>query len=91
MSKLTDDEIVEKLKALSGWSLEDRQIAKQYSFKDFKLAMAFVVRVALHAEQLDHHPDILIRYNKVFLRLITHSAGGLTEKDFNLAKIIDTQ
>ena len=74
---------------LSGWELKDGQISKLYKFKDFLEAMVFVSRVAQLAEAQDHHPDILIRYNKVTLTLSTHSAGGLTEKDFALARLID--
>ena len=72
-----------------GWELKAAEIAKLYKFKDFKEAMGFVNRVADLAEEADHHPDILIRYNKVTLTLSTHSAGGLTEKDFQLARKID--
>lgn len=77
----------EKLPA--GWELKDNSIVKLYKFKDFLEAMRFVNRVAEQAEAADHHPDILIRWNKVTLTLSTHSAGGLTEKDFNLAAQID--
>lgn len=89
--KLSEDQIRDKLKTLKGWSWEDDQIQKKYSFKDFKQSISFVTRVALIAEQADHHPDIDIRYNNVFLKLATHSAGGLTEKDFNLAREIDAE
>jgi 4a-hydroxytetrahydrobiopterin dehydratase len=87
---LTQSEIQEKLKTLKDWTLVNQQIQKKYSFKDFTGAMAFVTRVALLAEPMDHHPDIDIRYNKVFLTLSTHSAGGLTELDFTLASHIDS-
>ena len=79
----------EDLKKLPGWELQDGAITKLYKFKDFLEAMAFVNRVAESAEAADHHPDILIRYNRVKLTLVTHSAGGLTEKDFQLAGKID--
>lgn len=78
------------MKPLSGWELENGEITKQYKFKDFLEAMAFVKKVARLAEAADHHPDILIQYNKVTLTLSTHSAGGLTEKDFVLAGKIDS-
>ena len=89
-AKLTDSQIQEELKKLAGWELKDGQISKLYKFKDFLESIAFVNRVAQLAEAKDHHPDILIRYNKVILMLVTHSAGGLTEKDFGLARQIDT-
>ena len=89
MPKLGEKEIQDRLKKLKGWTIEKGQLHKIYSFKDFREAMGFVTRVALNAEPMDHHPDIDIRYNKVVLNLSTHSAGGLTEKDFALASEID--
>lgn len=90
ITRLTDQQIQEELKGIQGWELSGGKIAKLYKFKDFKEAMLFVGRVADLAESEDHHPDILIRYNKVTLTLVTHSAGGLTEKDFRLAREIDS-
>ena len=87
--KLGEDQIQEELKSTQGWELKEGQITRLYKFKDFQEAMAFVNRVADLAEKADHHPDILIRWNKVTLTLSTHSAGGLTEKDFRLAREID--
>lgn len=89
-AKLNEQEIQEKLKGLNGWVLQGNQIEKQYAFKDFREGIAFLIRVAFFAEEMDHHPDIEIRYNKVFLKLTTHSAGGITEKDFHLAQRIDS-
>ena len=74
---------------LPGWELKEGTLTKLYKFTDFKEAMAFVNRTAELAESMDHHPDILIQYNKVRLTLVTHSAKGLTEKDFRLAREID--
>ena len=88
-TKLSEAQISEELKNLSEWTLENGTITKLYRLKDFIEAMAFVNRVAELAEEDDHHPDILIRWNKVTLTLVTHSAGGLTEKDFHLAREID--
>lgn len=87
--KLTAEEIEQQLTALDGWKWEGDEISKSYQFGDFKESMAFVNKVADEAEAMDHHPDILINYNRVNLTLSTHSAGGLTEKDFRLAKKID--
>jgi 4a-hydroxytetrahydrobiopterin dehydratase len=89
MGLLSESEIRKGLASLKGWQLGDKEIAKQFELKDFVRAMGFVNSVALLAEKADHHPDIDIRWNKVKLVLSTHSAGGLTEKDFNLAKQID--
>ena len=87
--KLTDDQIQAELRKLSGWELKDGEITKLYKFSTFKDSIAFVNRIADLAEAADHHPDILILYNKVRLTLSTHSAGGLTEKDFDLARRVD--
>jgi len=86
--KLTEPQVAEGLKTLSGWEIREGELKRLYKFSDFKEAMAFVNRVADLAAAVDHHPDIDIRYNKVRLTLSTHSAGGLTEKDFSLAKQI---
>ena len=89
MGLLTSDQIKKGLSQLSGWKLAGKEIKNTFEFKDFVRAMGFVQSVALLAEKANHHPDIDIRWNKVTLALSTHSAGGLTEKDFNLAKAID--
>ena len=87
--KLTPDQINEKLDDISSWELANQEISRSYKFSDFSEAMRFVNNVADEAEKMDHHPDILINYNKVTLTLSTHSEGGLTQKDFDLALIID--
>jgi len=89
MPLLTSDQIQKELSNLRGWELVGKEIKKTYEMKDFVHAMGFVNSVALLAEKANHHPDIDIRWNKVTLALSTHSAGGLTEKDFALAKAID--
>lgn len=86
---LSKSEIEERLRSLSGWKRDDDEIEKEFKFADFKQAMAFVNRVADAAEAANHHPDIEIKYNKVELSLSTHSEGGVTEKDFDLAAKID--
>ena len=87
--KLTTKEVKTLLKQVPGWQLKQKEIARQYTFSGFVTAMAFVNHVAGLAEAMDHHPEILIQYKKVKLTLSTHSAGGLTELDFKLAKNID--
>ncbi len=89
MAKLSPEEIKKRLADLSGWELAGNSIKKQYKLGDFKSAMAFVNRVADIAESVDHHPDITINYTRVTMSLSTHSAGGITEKDFALAQKID--
>lgn len=89
MPILTSEHIQKELSVLKGWELVGKEIKKTYEMKDFVHAMGFVNSVALLAEKANHHPDIDIRWNKVILTLSTHSAGGLTEKDFSLARAID--
>jgi 4a-hydroxytetrahydrobiopterin dehydratase len=81
-TKLTQDEARRRLGAVPGWELDGEQIRRKLTFADFREAIAFVVRLAFEAEEADHHPDILISYKRVTLTYSTHSAGGLTEKDF---------
>jgi 4a-hydroxytetrahydrobiopterin dehydratase len=89
MPRLTDDQARERAAALDGWELRGTAIRKQYRFDGFPAAIAFVNRVAELAEQADHHPDVLIEYDKVTLTLTSHDTGGLTERDFRLARRID--
>lgn len=82
-------EISERIKSLDNWALEMGSIQKTFNLKDFKAAIDFVNKVADIAEKMEHHPSILVNYNKVKLILTTHSAKGLTEKDFEAAAEID--
>lgn len=84
---LTETEISQKLETLPGWSIENRQLTRTFEFKNFVQAIAFVDRLVEPAEKLAHHPDLFIAYNKVTVSLTTHDAGGLTQKDFDLARI----
>lgn len=89
-TKLSESEISARLGAREGWSADDvGAITRTFSFKDHITALGFVVRVGMVAEVLNHHPDLRIVYNKVEIRLNTHDAGGVTEKDFELAAKID--
>lgn len=89
MTQLTEEEIDKGLQDRSEWSEMNGAIQRTYQLKDFVSAMAFVNKVADLAESAQHHPDVLIRYNKVTLTLSTHDAGGVTEKDFALAAQAD--
>ena len=89
MPLVSEDRISGELKKLRGWVLTGNEISKTFELKDFARAMGFVSSVSLLAEKANHHPDIDIRWNRVTLTLSTHSAGGLTEKDFVLATAID--
>ena len=90
MQSLSEAEITERLADLPGWEREGNQIRRTFTFDDFKGSMTFVNRVAVLAEAADHHPDIDIRYSKVTLTLTTHDAGGLTGRDFDLARQVQT-
>jgi len=89
--KLDEARIILSLTALPEWKREGDIISRTFQFKDFPAAMKFVNVVADLAEQAQHHPDIDIRWNKVTLALTTHDAGGLTQKDFALAKQFDAR
>ncbi|MBK5227259.1 MAG: 4a-hydroxytetrahydrobiopterin dehydratase [Actinobacteria bacterium] len=86
---LDDEEIQQRLDELGDWEREGEEIHKVFEFDDFKGAIDFVNEVARLAERYDHHPDIDIRWNKVRLVLSTHSEGGLTPWDFDLANDIE--
>jgi 4a-hydroxytetrahydrobiopterin dehydratase len=87
---LSSPEINVKLNKLVDWKLENQSITKEYTLKDFKSALSFVNKVGEEANNLDHHPDIFIHsWNKVKFTISTHSEGGLTDKDFNLAEKIE--
>ncbi len=89
MAKLSDAQVTENLKALPGWERQGDSIRKMYRFKGFMDAIGFVNRVAEKAEAADHHPDITINYTRVTMSCSTHSEGGITEKDFRLAREIE--
>ncbi|SDZ95787.1 4a-hydroxytetrahydrobiopterin dehydratase [Flavobacterium gillisiae] len=77
------------LKELKDWKYNDSGIEKKFVFKNFSQALAFIVQVGIIAEKHNHHPELFNVYNKVDIRLSTHDADGLTDKDFNLAKAIE--
>jgi 4a-hydroxytetrahydrobiopterin dehydratase len=89
VAKLSAKQIKESLAAVPAWKKAGAAITRTYQFKDFPAAIQFVNALAAVAEQAWHHPDIDIRWNKVKLSLTTHDAGGLTEKDFDLARKFD--
>jgi 4a-hydroxytetrahydrobiopterin dehydratase len=89
MDLLTEDAIVAELGRLPGWERGGDSIQRTVTRDDFRAAMLYVGAVAYLAEEANHHPDILIQWNRVTLTLSTHSAGGLTASDFALARRID--
>lgn len=88
-SPLSATEIDSRLRSLSGWELDKGEITRTFNFPDFRGSLTFVNRTGELAEAAGHHPDIDIRYNRVKLALVTHDAGGLTAKDFDLAEKIN--
>lgn len=82
-TKMDAAEALRRVNELPGWALESDTIRRMFTFRDFRDAMAFLVRLAFEAEEADHHPDILLSYKRVTLTYSTHSAGGLTVKDFD--------
>ncbi len=89
MPPLSPSEVASRLNSLSAWKIESGELVRTFMFADFKGSLRFVNRVGEAAEEAGHHPDIDIRYNKVRLSLVTHDAGGLTGKDFDLAAAVD--
>jgi 4a-hydroxytetrahydrobiopterin dehydratase len=88
--KLLDEAALERrLAELHGWTRDGNRIRRTFEFSSFPAAIAFVNRVAGLAEEADHHPDIDIRYRRVDLALSTHSAGGITARDIDLAGAVD--
>jgi 4a-hydroxytetrahydrobiopterin dehydratase len=88
-TKLDEAAVARELAVLAGWRRDGDAIVHTWRFADFKAAMIFVNGVAALAEKANHHPDIALHYNEVTLRLWSHDAGGLTARDFNLARAID--
>jgi 4a-hydroxytetrahydrobiopterin dehydratase len=89
MPALTSKQVSIHLKAVPGWSKRGQAILRTFKFKGFLESIGFVNRIAKKAQRINHHPDIDIRFNKVSLKLTTHDEGGITEKDFVLARQCD--
>jgi len=89
MPILSEQQVQQQLSTLHDWALEGHAIRKQFTFKDFPEAVAFVNRLVPDAQAADHHPDIIINYKRVTLIYSTHSEGGLTQKDFDGAAMAE--
>lgn len=89
MPVLSVNEVQQALGSLPGWQRKGDAIQRVFEFSDFKAAMQFVNKIAEAAEAANHHPDIDIRYNKVTMALVSHDAGGVTEKDVRMAQRIN--
>ena len=89
MAALSDDEVKSRPSGIDGWELAGDAIEKQFELDDFSGSVEFVNRITPVANEMNHHPDLAISWNKVTVTLSTHSEGGLTENDFELAQKID--
>lgn len=88
-AKLDDISIANRLRALPGWSRSGDSITRTFAFSGFPAAVEFITRLVEPAEEMEHHPDVDLRYRKVIVTLSTHDQGGLTELDFRLAALVD--
>jgi 4a-hydroxytetrahydrobiopterin dehydratase len=89
MKKYSNIDIQAAMKTLNNWILYEDKIKKQFQFKDFSEALAFILRIGVLAEKQNHHPELHNVYNKVTIALTTHDVRGLSDKDFLLARSID--
>ena len=89
MKKYNKEEVVPMLLNLNDWQFNSDGIEKKFQFKDFTEALGFIVKVGVISEKMNHHPELFNVYNKVNIRLTTHDAGGVTNKDIKLASEID--
>ena len=88
--KLTEEEIAGGLESRPGWTVADGKLHRELRFTDFSAAFGFMTSVALAAEKRDHHPEWFNVYNRVVIDLSTHDVGGISQKDFDLAEVIDS-
>ncbi len=89
-TKLSDSEINERLKNLPGWTLASGKLHRDLEFPDFVHAFGFMATSAIAIEKLNHHPEWSNVYNRVSIDLTTHDAGGVTDRDFELARLLDS-
>lgn len=89
MKKLSTTEITDRLENLEGWTFSENALHTSFEFENFKEAFTLMTRIAFEAEAQEHHPDWTNVYNQLEITLSTHDAGGVTEKDFKLAKAIE--
>ena len=90
MIRLSQEDIDEELKNLSGWRVLNEKLHKEFQFDDFSQAFGFMTRAAIECEKMNHHPEWLNVYNRITIDLTTHDAGGITKNDVNLAKILNS-
>jgi 4a-hydroxytetrahydrobiopterin dehydratase len=90
IKKLSSQDIENELKNLEGWSVINEKLRKEFQFNDFNEAFGFMTRAAMHIEKMNHHPEWFNVYNKLRIELTTHDAGGITNNDIMLAKILNS-
>jgi|TARA_B110000467_G_scaffold103353_1_gene93756 4a-hydroxytetrahydrobiopterin dehydratase len=88
--RLSESEIDEEIKKISGWSVKDDKLHKEFQFDNFNQAFGFMTRAAMEIEKMNHHPEWFNVYNRITVDLTTHEAGGVTNNDINLAKILNS-
>jgi 4a-hydroxytetrahydrobiopterin dehydratase len=88
--RLSQQDIEEELKNLSGWSVVNEKLYKEFQFDNFNQAFGFMTRAAMEIEKMNHHPEWFNVYNRITVELTTHDAGGITKNDVNLAKILNS-
>lgn len=90
LAKLNDEQIKKELVSLSGWSIVNGKLHKDFVFQDFIEAFGFMSKASMHIEKMNHHPEWFNVYNKLKVDLVTHDAGGITQNDINLARILNS-
>jgi len=90
MIRLSPEKISEELKNLSGWSIKDEKLHRDFEFETFNQAFGFMTRAAMEIEKMNHHPEWFNVYNRLTVDLMTHDAGGITQNDVELAKILNS-
>jgi len=90
MIRLSSEKISEELKNLPGWSIKDEKLHRDFEFESFNQAFGFMTRAAMEIEKINHHPEWFNVYNRLTVDLMTHDAGGITQNDVELAKILNS-
>ena len=90
MMKLSPESIDFELRNMKGWTIVNNKLHKEFEFDGFNQAFGFMTRAAMHIEKMNHHPEWFNVYNKIVIDLTTHDAGGITQNDVALAKILDS-
>ena len=90
MMRLSSEQLASELENLQGWSIKDEKLHREFQFSDFNEAFGFMTKAAAECEKMNHHPEWFNVYNRLVIDLTTHDAGGITQNDVNLAKILNS-